>query len=100
MWYLIYSFVFIDKKFSLSIPRVLNFQSININEYVAATFSKVTRVFYFYRNERSVLIQRFDKLLLKDMKLLDFTGRKVDPSLLMGFKENKKEEDPNIKVSS
>ena len=33
------------------------------------------------------------------MKLLDFTGRKVDPSLLMGsMKESKKEQDPNIKV--
>ena len=32
------------------------------------------------------------------MKLLDFTGRKVDPSLMMGFKENKKDEDPSIKV--
>lgn len=32
------------------------------------------------------------------MKLLDFTGRKVDPSLMMGFKDNKKEQDPNIKV--
>ena len=30
--------------------------------------------------------------------LLDFTGRKVDPSLMMGFKENKKDEDPSIKV--
>ena len=49
---------------------------------------------------RGNCLQRFDKLLFKDMKLLDFTGRKVDPSLLMGFKENKKEEDPNIKVSS
>ena len=36
--------------------------------------------------------------LLQDMKLLDFTGRKVDPSLMMGFKENKKDEDPTIKV--
>ena len=35
---------------------------------------------------------------LKDMKLLDFTGRKVDPSLMMGFKETKKDEDPNVKV--
>ena len=34
------------------------------------------------------------------MKLLDFTGRKVDPSLMMGFKENKKDEDPSIKVLS
>ena len=33
------------------------------------------------------------------MKLLDFTGRKVDPSLMMGFKDNKKEQDPNVKVS-
>ena len=33
------------------------------------------------------------------MKLLDFTGRKVDPSLLMGsMKESKKEQDANIKV--
>ena len=38
--------------------------------------------------------------LLQDMKLLDFTGRKVDPSLMMGFKENKKDEDPTIKVSN
>ena len=36
--------------------------------------------------------------LPQDMKLLDFTGRKVDPSLMMGFKENKKDEDPSIKV--
>ena len=36
---------------------------------------------------------------VQDMKLLDFTGRKVDPSLLMGsMKESKKEQDPNIKV--
>lgn len=34
----------------------------------------------------------------QDMKLLDFTGRKVDPSLMMGFKDNKKEQDPNIKI--
>ena len=33
------------------------------------------------------------------MKLLDFTGRKEDPSLMMGFKENKKDEDPSIKVA-
>ena len=32
------------------------------------------------------------------MKLLDFTGRKVDPSIMMGFKEEKKEKDPNVKV--
>ena len=35
---------------------------------------------------------------LKDMKLLDFTGRKVDPSLIMGTSKDKKEQDPNIKV--
>ena len=34
------------------------------------------------------------------MKLLDFTGRKVDPSLMMGFKEEKGEKDPNVKVDS
>ena len=33
------------------------------------------------------------------MKLLDFTGRKVDPSLLLGDMKTKKEKDPNIKVS-
>ena len=32
------------------------------------------------------------------MKLLDFTGRKVDPSLIMGTSKDKKEQDPNIKV--
>ena len=32
------------------------------------------------------------------MKLLDFTGRKVDPSLLLGDMKTKKEKDPNIKV--
>ena len=35
---------------------------------------------------------------VQDMKLLDFTGRKVDPSLLMGSMKSKKEQDPNIKV--
>ena len=38
-------------------------------------------------------------LIYQDMKLLDFTGRKVDPSLMMGFKETKKDEDPNVKVN-
>ena len=32
------------------------------------------------------------------MKLLDFTGRKVDPSLLLGDMKTKKDKDPNIKV--
>ena len=32
------------------------------------------------------------------MKLLDFTGRKVDPSLMLGEMKTKKERDPNIKV--
>ena len=32
------------------------------------------------------------------MKLLDFTGRKVDPSLMLGDMKAKKERDPNIKV--
>ena len=34
----------------------------------------------------------------QDMKLLDFTGRKVDPSLMLGEMKTKKERDPNIKV--
>ena len=34
----------------------------------------------------------------QDMKLLDFTGRKVDPSLMLGDMKAKKERDPNIKV--
>ena len=34
----------------------------------------------------------------QDMKLLDFTGRKVDPSLLLGDMKTKKDKDPNIKV--